>query len=56
MNNCIAKYQIVRIGASIVVMAERFSSVFNKLINNPQCFILYDTAEIPFLDISNVSS
>ena len=46
----------VRIGTSIVVETERSSSVYNKLINNPQCFIIYNTAETPFTEITDVSS
>ena len=46
----------VRVGSSIVVTTERVSSVYNKLINNPQCFILYNTSEIPFLEVTDVST
>ena len=46
----------VRVGASIVVTTERVSSVYNKLINNPQCFILYNSSEIPFSQVTDVST
>ena len=46
----------VRVGGSIVVATERVSSVYNKLINNPQCFILYNTSEIPFSQVTDVST
>ena len=52
MANC------VRVGASIVVITERqFSSVYNKLIYNPQCFILHGgiSDKTPLSDINNVS-
>ena len=45
-----------RIGASIVVSTQTFPSVFNKLINNPQCFLLYHNPGVPFSEIHDVRS
>ena len=46
---------IYSIGAAIVVSTQTFPSILNKLINNPQCFLLYYTPGASFLDIDDVS-
>ena len=48
---------IIRIGVSIVVMTMRFSLVYNKIVNNPQCFLLYsNTSEkVPLSEVTDVS-
>ena len=49
-------YCVYRIGASIVVSTQTFPAVFNKLINNPQCFLLYQSPGLPFTKIHDVRS
>ena len=46
---------LFRIGSSIVVATKLPSSVYSKIFNNPQCFLLYGGTPVkPFLDITDV--
>lgn len=46
---------LFRIGSSIVVATKLPSSVYSKLVNNPQCFLLYGGTPVKsFTDITDV--